>query len=68
MKKIFEVAGLLLLIQGVGGLLHEWFDWFPLTGLVTRLGFLNGYEVFADIVLTVVGCAVLIASDRVTDR
>ncbi|MEV0091233.1 hypothetical protein [Streptomyces sp. NPDC050738] len=65
MKKIFEVAGVLLLINGVGGLLHAWFDWFPLTGLVARIGFLDGYEVFADIVLAVAGLAVLIASERV---
>ncbi|GAA1366384.1 hypothetical protein GCM10009612_50000 [Streptomyces beijiangensis] len=62
------MAGVLLLIQGVGGLLHEAFDWFPLTGLVTRLGFLDGYEIFSDIVLTVTGLAVLIASDRVSVR
>ncbi|WP_315904299.1 hypothetical protein [Streptomyces sp. ASQP_92] len=65
MKKFLEVTGWLLLLQGVGGLLHTWTGWFERWALVYRVGLLEGHEIFASIVLAVAGAAVLIASDRV---
>ncbi|MFE9533310.1 hypothetical protein [Streptomyces sp. NPDC006691] len=68
MRKFLEVAGFLLLVQGIGGLVHEWTGWFGLWTVVHRLGVLEGHEVFASIVLAVAGGAVLIASDRVVKK
>ncbi|MCX5203275.1 hypothetical protein OG897_17715 [Streptomyces sp. NBC_00237] len=65
MKRIFEVVGFLLTLWGVGGLVHEWFDWFKLWQFVDRLGWFEGYEVYANIVLAVAGIALMIASERV---
>ncbi|MFJ2739728.1 hypothetical protein ACIO3O_08675 [Streptomyces sp. NPDC087440] len=65
MKKIFEVVGFLLTLWGVAGLLHEWFDWFKLWQFVEKLGWFEGYEVYANIVIAVVGVALMIASERV---
>ncbi|MEU9099814.1 hypothetical protein [Streptomyces sp. NPDC048361] len=68
MRKCLEVAGVVLLLQGVGGLLHEWTGWFSLWTLVHRSGALAGHEVFASIVLAVAGVAVLIASERAAKK
>ncbi|MEH0574648.1 MULTISPECIES: hypothetical protein [Streptomyces] len=51
MKKLLEAIGFLALVQGVLGLVHEFSDW--RVGLVQRIGFPDGYEVYA--------CAALIA-------
>ncbi|MEU8887755.1 hypothetical protein [Streptomyces sp. NPDC048442] len=64
MKKIFEVVGFLLMLWGVGGLIHEWFDWFKLWRVVDRLGWFEGYEIYANIVLAVAGIALMVASER----
>ncbi|WP_189822839.1 hypothetical protein [Streptomyces finlayi] len=65
MKRIFEVVGFLLTLWGVAGLLHEWFDGFRMWQFVDRLGWFEGYEVYANIVIAVVGIALMIASERV---
>ncbi|MEU3372233.1 hypothetical protein ACFYM2_07180 [Streptomyces sp. NPDC006711] len=66
MRKFLEVAGWLLLLQGVGALLHGWTGWFQPWALVYRVGVLAGHEVFASIVLAVAGAALLLASRRTT--
>ncbi|MGW2862018.1 hypothetical protein [Streptomyces sp. SDr-06] len=68
MRRFLEVTGGLLLVQGVGGLLHEWTGWFGLWTLVHRPDALAGHEVFASIVLAAAGVAVLIASERAPRR
>ncbi|MFF3698125.1 hypothetical protein [Streptomyces sp. NPDC002221] len=68
MRKFLEVAGFLLLVQGIGGLVHEWTGWFDLWTVVHRPDALEGHEVFASIVLAVAGVAVLIASDRMAEK
>lgn len=68
MKKIFEVAGFLLFVWGVGGVVHELTGWFKLWGVVDRLDFLDGYEMFASIVLAVVGVVLMVAADRSPKR
>ncbi|MFG2720864.1 hypothetical protein ACGFW5_21580 [Streptomyces sp. NPDC048416] len=68
MRKFLEATGLLLLLQGVGGLLHEWTGWFGLWALVHRPDAPAGHEVFASMVLVVVGVAVLIASERAAQK
>ncbi|MFC8916191.1 hypothetical protein ACFT5C_10510 [Streptomyces sp. NPDC057116] len=68
MKKILEVTGSLVLIVGVCGVLRELTGWFPFMGvtrfLTENVGFLHGRELFANIVIAVVGFAVLMTSDR----
>ncbi|RST11187.1 hypothetical protein E2C00_23305 [Streptomyces sp. WAC05374] len=68
MKKILEVIGSLVLIVGVCGVLRELTGWFPFMGvtrfLTENVGFLHGRELFANIVIAVVGFAVLMTSDR----
>ncbi|WP_433545038.1 hypothetical protein ACQPZG_07470 [Streptomyces sp. CA-294286] len=64
MKRILEVAGFLMMLFGVAGLVHEWFDWFRLWGVVEKLGWFEGYEIYANIVLAVTGLALVAASER----
>ena len=68
MKKILEGVGMVLLVTGGCGVLHELTGWFRFIGF-TRwfteyLGFLHGRELFANIVIAVVGFAVLMIADR----
>ncbi|WP_433441686.1 hypothetical protein [Nonomuraea sp. CA-141351] len=66
MKAMLTVLGWLLLLQGVGGLLNTLFGWWRWAhGLlvVNRLPFLEGYEVFAAIVIGVLGLVLLAVTD-----
>ncbi|MEU4065500.1 hypothetical protein AB0F25_24285 [Streptomyces wedmorensis] len=70
MKRFLEVVGFLLTVLGVCGVIRELTDgWFKLMGLTRFLtdnvGFLEGREVFADIVIAVLGLVLMVASDRV---
>ncbi|MFF1506421.1 hypothetical protein [Streptomyces sp. NPDC058326] len=70
MKKFMEVTGFLLALFGVAGVVRELTDgWFRLLGvtrfLTENVGFLEGREVFANIVIAVLGVVILIVSDRV---
>ncbi|MEV0783621.1 hypothetical protein AB0I52_11705 [Streptomyces sp. NPDC050423] len=67
MKKLCETVGFLVFAQGAAGLLHAWFGWFHLFGLVQRLPFVGGYSLFVSIVLVVTGIAVMIASDAIKE-
>ncbi len=64
MKKILGFISFILIAQGVGGIVHHFFGWFEGWGLVHRVGFLDGYEVFAAVTLLVLGLAVGGASDK----
>ncbi|WP_030757065.1 hypothetical protein [Streptomyces griseus] len=70
MKRFLEVTGFLLTVFGVCGVVRELTDgWFSLMG-VTRLltenvWFLEGREIFANIVVAVLGLVLMIVSDRV---
>ncbi|MEU5536935.1 hypothetical protein [Streptomyces sp. NPDC020362] len=46
MKQLLELLGMITLVQGVLGLVHEFTR--RHVGLVQRLGFLDGYEVYAS--------------------
>ncbi|MER6953487.1 MULTISPECIES: hypothetical protein [unclassified Streptomyces] len=61
MKELLGVLGFLALVQGVLGLLHEFTDWH--VGLVQRLGFLDGYEVYASAALIVLAFALFAAAE-----
>ncbi|MER6945578.1 hypothetical protein ABT294_16260 [Nonomuraea sp. NPDC000554] len=65
MKGLFHVFAWLLIIQGLGGLLNTVFGWWRWAHdllLVNSLPFLDGYEVFAAIVIGVLGVALAAAS------
>ncbi|WP_181795933.1 hypothetical protein [Streptomyces sp. WELS2] len=61
MKQLLEFLGFIALVQGVMGLVHEFTDWH--VGLVQRLGFLDGYEVYASVALIVLALALFAAAD-----
>ncbi|MFD7938867.1 hypothetical protein ACFV4T_30810 [Streptomyces sp. NPDC059755] len=61
MKELLGLLGFLALVQGVLGLLHEFTRWH--VGLVQRLGFLDGYEVYASVALIVLAFALLAAAE-----
>lgn len=60
-KQLLELLGFIALVQGVMGLVHEFTDW--RVGLVRRLGFLDGYEVYASVALVVLALALFAAAD-----
>lgn len=64
MKRFLEILGSLLLLWGVGGLVHEWFDWFKLWTIADKLGWFKGYEIYANIVLAAAGLALIVAAER----
>ncbi|MFC4007721.1 hypothetical protein ACFOY2_10825 [Nonomuraea purpurea] len=58
MKELVKVLGWLVLLQGVAGLVNTllgWWRWAHDLLLVNLLPFLDGYEVFAAIVMIVLG-------------
>ncbi|WP_435227547.1 hypothetical protein [Streptomyces sp. Tue6028] len=66
MKRILEVLGFVALVQGVLGLLptitgrlHVSGVW----GVVRRVGFLDGYEVYASVALIVLSVALFAAAE-----
>ncbi|MEU4572633.1 hypothetical protein [Nonomuraea sp. NPDC023979] len=65
MKKLLEIIGALLAIQGLAGLVHEWIGWFRLWVVVPYLEFLEGYEILANIGLVILGLLVMTASGAV---
>ncbi|WP_068928598.1 hypothetical protein [Planobispora rosea] len=65
MRRFVELLGLLLIIQGVGTVVNAllgWWRWAHDLLVVNRLGFLEGWEVLAGIVLGVLGVAVCAAA------
>ncbi|MBC2905209.1 hypothetical protein [Streptomyces cupreus] len=61
MKQLLEVLGFLALVQGIAGLLHRFTDWD--WGLVQRLGFLDGYEIYASVTLLVLAFALFAVAE-----
>lgn len=57
MKQVLEVFGVLLLIQGAAALVHELTGRLGGWGVVQRVGFLDGYEIYAGVTLIVLACA-----------
>ncbi|MGW3952669.1 hypothetical protein ACWEKM_17460 [Streptomyces sp. NPDC004752] len=66
MKQFVELIGFLALAQGVMGLVHEFTDWH--VGLVQRMGFLDGYEVYVSISLIVLAFALFAAAQSRKSR
>ncbi|MYS40950.1 hypothetical protein GTY23_06785 [Streptomyces sp. SID5998] len=63
MKKALEVAGFLALVQGVLALAHRFAHW--RAGLVWRVPFLHGHEVWAGVGLLVLALVLFVVADRV---
>ncbi|WP_128379958.1 hypothetical protein [Streptomyces cavernae] len=61
MKHVLELLGVLALIQGVVGLVHEFTGW--RWGLIQRYGLFDGYELYVSITLVVLACALFMAAD-----
>ncbi|EHN79580.1 hypothetical protein ACWDF1_17900 [Streptomyces coelicoflavus] len=61
MKKLLEFLGFVAALQGVMGLVHEFAGWN--VGLVRRIGFLDGYEVYASVALLALGGALFAAAE-----
>jgi hypothetical protein len=61
MKGFLEMVGFIALVQGVMGLLHEFTDWH--IGLVQRIGFLDGYGIYASVALIVLAFALFAAAE-----
>ncbi|MFD4477861.1 hypothetical protein ACFWPU_17340 [Streptomyces sp. NPDC058471] len=57
MKQVLEVFGVLLLIQGVAALVHELTGRLRGWGIVQRIGFLDGHEIYAGVTLIVLALA-----------
>ncbi|MFE2098217.1 MULTISPECIES: hypothetical protein [unclassified Streptomyces] len=61
MRQVLEFLGFIALAQGVMGLVHEFTDWH--VGLVQRIGFLDGYGVYASVALLLLAFALFAVAD-----
>ncbi|MFF2849057.1 hypothetical protein ACFVT5_22425 [Streptomyces sp. NPDC058001] len=63
MKQGLEILGVFALIQGVAGLVTSVSGWLGGWGLVQRLAFLDGYEIYASVTLLVLAFALFAVAD-----
>ncbi|UNO39403.1 hypothetical protein [Streptomyces sp. MST-110588] len=63
-KSLLRIISFVLVVGGIGGLLHEWFGWVRLFGFLHHL-VADGYEVYSYIVMIVLGVAVGAAGNAV---
>lgn len=63
MKQVLELFGVLLLIQGVVALVHELTGRLRGWGIVRRIGFLDGYEIYAGVTLVVLALALFAVAE-----
>ncbi|MFG2454619.1 hypothetical protein ACGFSG_35210 [Streptomyces sp. NPDC048512] len=63
MKQLLEVLGFISLVQGVLGLVQEITGLLRGWGIVQRLGFLDGYEIYASAALVVLAFALFAAAE-----
>jgi hypothetical protein len=61
MKELLELLGFIAMTQGAMGLVHEFTDW--KIGLVQKVGFLDGYGIFASVALVVLAFALFAAAE-----
>ncbi|MBO1331259.1 hypothetical protein [Streptomyces sp. VRA16 Mangrove soil] len=62
LQTMLEVIGAFALIQGAVGLIHEFTGWLG-WGLIERVPFLAGREVYGSIALVVLAIALFAAAD-----
>ncbi|MCX4904226.1 hypothetical protein [Streptomyces sp. NBC_00878] len=63
MKQVLEFLGVIALVQGVAGLVYEFTGWLRGWGLVQRLDFLDGREIYGSIALLVLSFALFAAAE-----
>ncbi|ATY98992.1 hypothetical protein [Streptomyces cavourensis] len=68
MKKLIEAVGLIILLQGIGGLVYEWRGWLRLWTPARHMDFFGDRALFVSIVLIVTGFAIMIAPDAVRKK
>lgn len=69
MRKLIELIGFLVFVQGVAGFAgYVLFDHGPIWFLPQHMGFYEGNEVFTNIALLVLGVAVMASGKAVGDE
>ncbi|TVL92849.1 hypothetical protein [Streptomyces sp. SAJ15] len=68
MKKVCEGLGMIMLIQGAAGLLHDWTGWFHYWAVIRRLSFLDGHELYANLALVLLGLVALSAPTALAEH
>lgn len=63
MKQFLEFLGFVAMAQGTVGLTNEFTGHLRGWGLVQRLGFLDGYEIYASVTLLVLSFALFAAAE-----
>ncbi|MBQ0852459.1 MULTISPECIES: hypothetical protein [Streptomyces] len=63
MKQVLEFLGVLALLQGGVGLIHEFTGRLRGWGLVQRLDFLDGREIYGSVALLVLSFALFAAAE-----
>ncbi|MFH8489418.1 hypothetical protein [Streptomyces longisporoflavus] len=63
MRQVLEVFGVLLLIQGVAAVVHGLTGRLRGWGIVRRIGFLDGYEIYAGVTLIVLALALFAVAE-----
>ncbi|MEY9210736.1 hypothetical protein NI17_013900 [Thermobifida halotolerans] len=75
MRKTLQTAGFLLTLMGVSGAVDHLYVQ-PVMGIflnafnrfvLPRVGFLTGYELYANLSLAVLGVAVMVAAERIRE-
>ncbi|MCZ4514203.1 hypothetical protein O3Q52_39940 [Streptomyces sp. ActVer] len=63
MKQVLEFLGVVALVQGVAGLVYEFTGRLRGWGLVQRLDFLDGREIYGSVALLVLAFALFAAAE-----
>ncbi|HEX6468101.1 MAG TPA: hypothetical protein VF069_03325 [Streptosporangiaceae bacterium] len=65
MRHLMRGLGLFLIFQGVGGTIDQLgVHLFGALYVVKRLPFVDGYAIFTDVLLAILGLVALVAADR----
>lgn len=75
MRKLIQLAGLLLVLSGISGAIDHLavqpiFGFLNLFNrlVIPRVDFLRGYEIYANLSLAVLGAVVIFAAERVANH
>jgi hypothetical protein len=68
MRKACELVGSVLLVLGLGGLVHHFIGWFGKWAVVRYVPFLDGYELYANAALAVVGFLMVAVAEDAAKR
>ncbi|MDI2124934.1 hypothetical protein [Yinghuangia seranimata] len=65
MKKLLETVGFVLAALGGAGVVQHYFGWFRLWAVTRHLTFLDGYLLWTNIGLLLIGATLMFASDSI---